>query len=83
LQKILSNQYRIPTMTNQIKNKSFILHKDSLDILDKLSDEQAGKLFKAIYFYQKTQKMPQLDFAHDLVFTSFFNQFKRDDENNK
>lgn len=67
-------------MTNR---KSFIIHKDSLDILDKLSDEQAGKLFKAIYFYQKTQKMPQLDFALDLVFTSFFNQFKRDDENYK
>jgi uncharacterized protein with gpF-like domain len=67
-------------MTNR---KSFIIHKDSLDILDKLSDEQAGKLFKAIYFYQKTQKIPQLDFALDLVFTSFFNQFKRDDENYK
>jgi len=63
--------------------KSFILHKDSLDILDKLSDEQAGKLFKAIHFYQKKQEIPRLDFALDLVFTTFFNQFKRDDENYK
>lgn len=63
--------------------KSFIIHKDSLDILDKLSDEQAGKLFKAIHFYQKRQEIPELDFALDLVFTSFLNQFKRDDESYK
>ena len=41
-------------MTHQINNrKSFIIHKDSIEILDKLTDEQAGKLFKAIKFYQK------------------------------
>jgi hypothetical protein len=54
---------------------------DSLDILDKLSDEQAGKLFKAIKFYQKTKKTPDLDLMLDLVFTPFLNQFIRDDEN--
>jgi hypothetical protein len=72
-------------MTTQAINsrKSFILHKDSLDILDKLSDEQAGKLFKSIHFYQKKQEIPELDFALDLVFTSFLNQFKRDDGNYK
>jgi hypothetical protein len=72
-------------MTTQTINsrKSFIIHKDSLDILDKLSDEQAGKLFKAIHFYQKKQEIPKLDFALDLVFTSFLNQFKRDDESYK
>jgi hypothetical protein len=69
-----------PTINNR---KSFILHKDSLDILDKLSDEQAGKLFKSIHFYQKKQEIPELDFALDLVFTSFLNQFRRDDENYK
>ncbi len=63
--------------------KSFILHKDSLDILNKLSDEQAGKLFKSIHFYQKKQEIPELDFALDLVFTTFLNQFRRDDENYK
>lgn len=63
--------------------KSFIIHKDSLDILDKLSDEQAGKLFKAIKFYQKTNEIPKLDFTLDLVFTPFFNQFVRDDQDYK
>lgn len=61
--------------------KSFIIHKDSLDILDKLSDEQAGKLFKIIKSYQKTKQISDLDFTLDLVFTPFLNQFLRDDEN--
>jgi len=67
-------------MTN-LTRKSYITHLDSLDILDKLSDEQAGKLFKAIKFYQKTKKTPDLDLMLDLVFTPFLNQFIRDDEN--
>lgn len=71
-------------MTNQTTNrKSFLIHKDSLDILDKLSDEQAGRLFKAIKFYQKNNKIPKLDFTLDLVFTPFLNQFLRDEENYK
>lgn len=65
-------------MTNSTR-KSYITHLDSLDILDKLSDEQAGKLFKAIKFYQITKKIPELDLMLDLVFTPFLNQFVRDD----
>lgn len=60
--------------------KSFIIHQDSLEILDKLSDEQAGKLFKAIKFYQETKQNPNLDFTLDLVFTPFLNQFLRDEQ---
>ena len=73
------------TMTNNQTNKrkSFIIHKDSIEILDKLTDEQAGKLFKAIKFYQKTGELPTLDFTLDLVFTPFLNQFIRDDEDYK
>jgi hypothetical protein len=67
-------------MKNQTERKSFILHKDSLEILDKLSDEQAGKLFKAIKKYQNGEDQIDLDFALDLVFTNFLNQFKRDEE---
>lgn len=58
--------------------KSFILHLDSLEILNKLSDEQAGKIFKSIYQYQKTGEVNELDFALDLVLSPFLNQFKRD-----
>jgi len=34
------------------ERKSFLLYKDSLDVLSEMNDEQAGKLFKSIYFYQ-------------------------------
>lgn len=61
-------------------NKSFILHIDSLCILDKLTDEQKGKLFDAIYRYQLTGEVNTLDQLTEIVFTPFLNQFKRDAE---
>jgi heme-degrading monooxygenase HmoA len=63
--------------------RSFILHLDSLAILDKLSDEQAGKLFKSLYIYQKNGEIENLEFALDLALTPFINQFKRDEEKYK
>ena len=63
-----------------MNKKSFILHNDSLDILDQLTNEQAGKLFKAISTYQKVGKITNLDQLLKIVITPFLNQFKRDDE---
>lgn len=59
---------------------SFILHIDSLCILDKMNDEQAGKFLKAIYQYQKTKELPELDPLLELVITPFINQFFRDEK---
>ncbi len=59
--------------------KSFILHNDSLNVLDILTDEQAGKLFKAIKNYQNGVKQ-ELDFGINIAFMQFENQFKRDEE---
>lgn len=59
--------------------KTFILHVDSLSILDDMTNEQKGILFDAIYKYQLGQNV-ELDFAMKMAFAPFKNQFVRDDE---
>jgi len=59
--------------------KSLILHLDSLLILDEISDEQAGKLFKAIKNYH-SNSINELDEITKLIFIPFKNQFVRDEE---
>jgi len=61
------------------KRKSFVLHIDSLDILDDLTNGQAGVLFKAIKAYQNDEDF-DLDSIVKMVFIPFKNQFARDDE---
>lgn len=58
--------------------KSFVIHKDSLCILDRLSDEQAGKLFKAIRDIQNGIE-PTDDILIQIALEPFVHQFKRDD----
>lgn len=64
--------------------KSFILHIDSLQILEGLTDEQSGQLFRKIYEYNKenkpkeTQKTQSVISVIDLVFIPFKLQFDRD-----
>jgi len=65
------------------KKKGFILHKDSLVILDEMTDEQAGKFLKIIYQYQISGTVPKLDFAMKMAIMPFINQFKRDNESYK
>ena len=59
------------------KKKSFLLYLDTLEILHKLTDEQAGKLLKAFLSYHSEQDL-DLDPMLDLVFFSFKAQFERD-----
>lgn len=59
------------------KKKSFLLYLDTLEILHKLTDEQAGKLLKAFLAYHSGQDF-NLDPMLDLVFFSFQAQFERD-----
>jgi hypothetical protein len=59
--------------------QSFILHMDSLKILDLLKDEQVGLLTRAIYYYQLNGTLPaNLDHVILLVIQPFINQFERD-----
>lgn len=53
------------------KKDSFILYTEQKAVLDKLTDEQAGKLIKAIYEYVETGNIPELDNVMDLVITPF------------
>jgi hypothetical protein len=57
--------------------KSFVLHVDSLDVLDELTNEQAGILLKAMRDYHNEEETP-LDALTKIVFCPFKNQFNRD-----
>ena len=57
--------------------KSFVIHMDSLDVLDHLSDEQAGQLLKAFKAYHQNQSF-DLDPILSIAFVPFKNQFERD-----
>jgi hypothetical protein len=57
--------------------KSFVLHVDSLDVLDELTSEQAGMLLKAMRDYHNEDETP-LDALTKIVFCPFKNQFNRD-----
>ena len=61
------------------KRKSFIVHKDSLDILEDLTDEQAGQLLKAIWRYQRGEEVKLAPLVK-VAFNPFKHQFIRDDE---
>jgi hypothetical protein len=57
--------------------KSFVLHVDSLDVLDELTNEQAGMLFKAMRSFH-IEDETELDTLTKIVFSPFKNQFNRD-----
>ena len=60
------------------KKDSFVLYTDQKAVIDKLSNEQAGRLIKAIYTYVETEKLPELDMTLDLVITPFVTTLDRD-----
>ncbi len=61
------------------KRKSFLLHIDSLDILDDLDNDQVANLFRAIKAYQNGDCF-ELDAITKIAFMPFKNQFERDNE---
>lgn len=42
-------------------NNSFVLYKDFEETINILTDEQAGRIFKAIFEYERTGEIPELD----------------------
>jgi len=63
-----------------VEKDSFILYTEQKEVVDKLTDEQAGKIFKAIYEYVKTDKMPKLDGLLDIVIIPFKQSLDRNME---
>lgn len=61
------------------ERKSFIVHIDSLNVLESLTNEQAGELFKAIWHYQTNQET-EISPIVNIAFTPFKHQFIRDYE---
>jgi hypothetical protein len=59
---------------------SFVLFQEQEEVIKKLSDEQAGKLYKAIFVYNRTGEAPELDFMLELIFTPIKQQLDRSTE---
>lgn len=59
---------------------SFTLFLDSLKVLDKMTNEQAGIFIKTLYHFKSTGEILPLDFGMEMAVTPFINQFLRDDE---
>jgi hypothetical protein len=59
--------------------ESFIIHLDSLNVLDKLNMQQRGEFITAIREYKATGETPK-EFWLQLVLEPFINQFARDDK---
>lgn len=53
------------------KQLAFLLQKDQKIIVDELTNEEAGIIFKAIYEYEETKKEPKLQKTLRIVFKQF------------
>lgn len=60
---------------------SFVLYAEQEEVIKRLSDEQAGKLYKAIFEYNRTGEIPEMEYILELVFTPIRQQLDRSKEN--
>ena len=60
------------------KKKSFILYADYIKHIGKLTDEEAGRLFKAIFEYVNEGRLPDLDGMAAMAFSFISNQLDSD-----
>lgn len=52
------------------KKEGFLLFTEQKALFNKMTNEQAGILIKAIYEYEDTGQLPELDFGLEMAFTS-------------
>ncbi|WP_282017749.1 DUF6291 domain-containing protein [Salegentibacter mishustinae] len=67
-------------MSKYNKKPSFVLHKDAVSIVQEMTNDQAGQLFKAIVHFQLHNEEQDLEFALKMAFVPFKNQFIRDNK---
>ena len=60
--------------------KSFVLYNDYIKHIEKLSDEEAGQLFKALFHYSEQNEVPCLSPRADMAFSFISEQLQRDAE---
>lgn len=58
----------------------FIIYKQQFEPIKDLPDANVGRLFKAIFEYQNTNKVPELDPVTEMAFKFFKNQFDLDNK---
>ena len=58
--------------------KYFILHYDSLSVIEKMTDEQVGKLLRKMRDYHNGNTYDPKDIVVEIAFEQFKNQFDRD-----
>lgn len=62
------------------EKKSFVLYLEYAEYFAELTDEQAGKVIKAIYAFEQGQELPELSGASKIAFSAIRNQLMRDNE---
>jgi len=63
-----------------MNHESFILYKEHQELIEQLSPEQAGKLFKGLFSYVATGEAPELDALSNMAFTAIRQDLDRNAE---
>lgn len=67
-------------MTDEGQRNGFLLYLNQKEIIDELTDQEAGIIFKAIFDYVKTKKVPKLNKMLKLVFLQIKNNLDNDEK---
>jgi len=67
-------------MTNLKNRTSFVLHLDSLEIVEEMTGDQVKLFLQSIIQWHKNKTLPDLDFGMKMAIKPFLNQFIRDNE---
>lgn len=61
-----------------MERKSFVIYADTKNLVEKLNNEQAGILFKAIFAFVSQTEIPEMDGITEMAFSIISNYLERD-----